>query len=199
MQRTHGNPDSGRDRLHEGFAYIHSQHAGKRARGRRASRRLPYEESIFNDSGDPVPAGQQGHLPVRGLGTARFYWNRAERASETMLGKNWQRTRDTSIAGGRTTYSRMPETGYPLQVRYWIKGPARHDESHEKRQSHCCPLPFPSALCALGLYLADPLSVRNQPHQARADKDERGRFRDGIGSRDTNRRVSPAGINPRVP
>ncbi|MCE5333995.1 MAG: benzoate-CoA ligase family protein [Desulfobacteraceae bacterium] len=71
----------------------------------------PYEAKIVDDSGNSVAAGQPGHLLIRGLSTAPFYWNRADKTSETMLQEGWLRTGDIFLeeAGCYTYQGRMDD------------------------------------------------------------------------------------------
>jgi benzoate-CoA ligase len=52
-----------------------------------------YECRIVDETGLDLPAGQIGHLLVRGGSTAACYWNRREATRRTMLGE-WLRTGD---------------------------------------------------------------------------------------------------------
>jgi len=52
-----------------------------------------FEARIVDDDGAPVPDGAEGHLLIKGPTTAPYYWNRAERTRQTMLG-DWLKTGD---------------------------------------------------------------------------------------------------------
>jgi len=54
-----------------------------------------YEARIVDENGDEVAAGTAGALQIRGLSTARLYWNKPQKTSETMLADNWLHTGDT--------------------------------------------------------------------------------------------------------
>jgi acyl-coenzyme A synthetase/AMP-(fatty) acid ligase len=52
-----------------------------------------FEARIVDDDGVDLPDGTVGHLLIKGPTTAFFYWNRADRTRQTMLGP-WLRTGD---------------------------------------------------------------------------------------------------------
>lgn len=52
-----------------------------------------YELKIVDDRGEELPAGQVGHLLVKGDSASPFYWNRHDASKKTMLGE-WLRTGD---------------------------------------------------------------------------------------------------------
>jgi len=53
-----------------------------------------FEAKIVDDEEREVPAGQVGHLWVRGDATSPYYWNKHEQTKKTMIGE-WLRTGDT--------------------------------------------------------------------------------------------------------
>ena len=53
-----------------------------------------YEVKILDDAGNAVPIGESGRLWVRAKSTAKYYWNKPDRTSETMVG-GWLNTGDT--------------------------------------------------------------------------------------------------------
>lgn len=55
-----------------------------------------YEAQILDEDGQQVPAGEPGRLLIKGLSTARCYWNKPERTAQTMLG-DWLDTGDTYL------------------------------------------------------------------------------------------------------
>jgi benzoate-CoA ligase family protein len=58
-----------------------------------------FDARIVDDDGADVPAGVVGHLLVKGPTTAPYYWNRAERTRQTMLGE-WLGTGDMFARDG---------------------------------------------------------------------------------------------------
>jgi benzoate-CoA ligase family protein len=54
-----------------------------------------YEAKIIGDDGKEVPHGEAGTLLIRGDSTARLYWNKPEKTTETMLEGDWLSTGDT--------------------------------------------------------------------------------------------------------
>jgi benzoate-CoA ligase family protein len=54
-----------------------------------------YEARIVDQDGKPVPQGESGQLHIRGLSTARIYWNQPEKTAATMLEGGWLNTGDT--------------------------------------------------------------------------------------------------------
>ncbi len=52
-----------------------------------------YEAAVVDDEGRPLPAGEMGHLRVRGDSTMAFYWNQHEKTKATLLGE-WIQTGD---------------------------------------------------------------------------------------------------------
>jgi benzoate-CoA ligase family protein len=52
-----------------------------------------FETRLVDDLGAPVPVGTAGHLLIKGVPTAPYYWNRRERTRQAMLGE-WLRTGD---------------------------------------------------------------------------------------------------------
>ncbi len=54
-----------------------------------------YEARIVDEAGAPVERGTAGTLHIRGASTARLYWNKPEKTSETMLADGWLSTGDT--------------------------------------------------------------------------------------------------------
>lgn len=65
-----------------------------------------YELKIVDDSGEPVPDGEEGSLWVSGTTAAVAYWNQRERSLQTFQG-SWTKTGDRYIrdADGYYTYS----------------------------------------------------------------------------------------------
>ena len=57
----------------------------------------PYEARLVDDQGLPVAPGQPGHLHIRGISTAPYYWNQPERTAETMIEDGWLRTGDIFV------------------------------------------------------------------------------------------------------
>ena len=55
-----------------------------------------YDARVLGDSGREQPAGESGHLMVRGASTARYYWNNPEKTKATMQ-DGWLNTGDTYI------------------------------------------------------------------------------------------------------
>jgi benzoate-CoA ligase family protein len=55
-----------------------------------------YEAAIVDEAGAPVAPGEQGRLRVRGLSSARGYWNDPERTARTMQ-DGWLDTGDTYL------------------------------------------------------------------------------------------------------
>jgi acyl-coenzyme A synthetase/AMP-(fatty) acid ligase len=53
-----------------------------------------YEAIILDDAGKEVPAGDSGHLMIRGPSTAKYYWNNPEKTKTTMV-DGWLNTGDT--------------------------------------------------------------------------------------------------------
>ena len=54
-----------------------------------------YEARIVDEDGQPVAEGEAGTLHIRGLSTAKQYWNKPEKTAETMLSGDWLSTGDT--------------------------------------------------------------------------------------------------------
>lgn len=54
-----------------------------------------YEARIVDENGSEVPPNTAGALQIRGQSTARLYWNKPQKTSETMLADNWLNTGDT--------------------------------------------------------------------------------------------------------
>ncbi len=54
-----------------------------------------YEARIVGEDGKPVAEGEAGTLHIRGDSTARAYWNKPEKTTETMLAEGWLSTGDT--------------------------------------------------------------------------------------------------------
>lgn len=52
-----------------------------------------FEAKLVDDTGQPLPAGEVGHLLIKGPTTSPYYWNRLDRTRATMLGE-WLRTGD---------------------------------------------------------------------------------------------------------
>jgi len=52
-----------------------------------------FEARLVDDDGGEVATGATGHLLIKGPTTSPYYWNRADRTRETMLGE-WLRTGD---------------------------------------------------------------------------------------------------------
>lgn len=57
----------------------------------------PYEARLVDDQGLPVAPDRPGHLHIRGLSTAPYYWNQPEKTAETMLEDGWLRTGDIFV------------------------------------------------------------------------------------------------------
>lgn len=53
-----------------------------------------YEAKIVNDDGTEVPAGNTGHLIIKGESLTPGYWNRPEQNQERILANGWFRTGD---------------------------------------------------------------------------------------------------------
>jgi benzoate-CoA ligase family protein len=54
-----------------------------------------YEAKILGEDGKEVDEGEPGTLLIRGASTARLYWNKPEKTTETMLEDGWLSTGDT--------------------------------------------------------------------------------------------------------
>jgi len=54
-----------------------------------------YEAKIINDQGQTVTRGHSGRLLIRGLSSAKYYWNNKERTAQTMRADGWLDTGDT--------------------------------------------------------------------------------------------------------
>lgn len=52
-----------------------------------------YEAQIVGDNGQPVLAGEEGHLLIKGQSTCVYYWNKWDKTRETLVGE-WIRTGD---------------------------------------------------------------------------------------------------------
>lgn len=52
-----------------------------------------YEARLLDEDGQPVPGREVGNLLIKGQSTCAFYWNKAERTRQTLLGE-WIRTGD---------------------------------------------------------------------------------------------------------
>ncbi|MGO9571657.1 MAG: benzoate-CoA ligase family protein [Desulfomonilaceae bacterium] len=64
-----------------------------------------YEAKIVDDEGKETPAGEMGHLLIRGTSITPGYWNRPEDNQEKILGDGWFRTGDMcSQEDGYFTY-----------------------------------------------------------------------------------------------
>jgi benzoate-CoA ligase family protein len=55
-----------------------------------------YEAKIVDEAGKPVPSGEVGSLMIKGDSGAMYYWNNAEKTTETMRG-DWIHTGDTYL------------------------------------------------------------------------------------------------------
>jgi benzoate-CoA ligase len=63
-----------------------------------AGRPVPgYRVRLVDDSGNVVPAGNEGNLLVRGETACPFYWNLPEKSAETMLPDGYMRTGDVFV------------------------------------------------------------------------------------------------------
>ena len=65
-----------------------------------------YEAKIVDDQGKVLCPGQSGRLVIKGLSSAKYYWNNAARTAQTMRADGWLDTGDTyeQDASGRYVY-----------------------------------------------------------------------------------------------
>ncbi len=53
-----------------------------------------YDARIVGEDGKEAAAGEPGHLQIRALSAAKYYWNKPEKTAATMLGDGWLDTGD---------------------------------------------------------------------------------------------------------
>ena len=56
-----------------------------------------YEAKVLDDNGNEAPAGESGHLIIRGESVTRGYWNRPDENAEKLLPDNWFKTGDMYV------------------------------------------------------------------------------------------------------